>query len=332
MEKASNSQRDFFQQIKNSLPAHLSLVDEIAALLNISTDSAYRRIRGEKPILFDEIKTLCAHYIISLDQFFHMETDSFIFKGKLPQHSDHFFETWLKDVLKNYSSINSFEKKHIYFLNKDMPFHSFFQVPELAKFKFFLWMRSFMQYEDLKGKKFTLKDDYSMYEQLGTKIARVTNQIPSTEIWNYECINATIRQIEFYRETNIFQSNEEIALLYVRLEELVTHFERQAEIGKKYLFGESPNGQSADYQLYLNELFLGDNTVIAELENQKYTFLNHSVLHIVSTNDQRFCNYTYDAMKNMIRKSIRISQDGEKVRSRFFHSLLRKIQKRKDSL
>ena len=51
-------QQKFFLEIKNQLPSHLSLVDEIADLLNISPDSAYRRIRGEKPIDFEEIKKL----------------------------------------------------------------------------------------------------------------------------------------------------------------------------------------------------------------------------------------------------------------------------------
>ena len=43
-------QGNFFKQIKQNLPAHLSLADEVAELLNISQDSAYRRIRGEKSL------------------------------------------------------------------------------------------------------------------------------------------------------------------------------------------------------------------------------------------------------------------------------------------
>lgn len=41
-------QQHFFDHIKERLPTHLSLVDEVAELLSISNDSAYRRIRGEK--------------------------------------------------------------------------------------------------------------------------------------------------------------------------------------------------------------------------------------------------------------------------------------------
>ena len=36
----------FFQHLKSKMPAHLSMVEEVAELLGISIDSAYRRIRG----------------------------------------------------------------------------------------------------------------------------------------------------------------------------------------------------------------------------------------------------------------------------------------------
>ena len=56
--KTVTIQEDFFRQIKQKLPSHLSMADEIATLLNISQDSAYRRIRGEKPLTIDEIQLL----------------------------------------------------------------------------------------------------------------------------------------------------------------------------------------------------------------------------------------------------------------------------------
>ena len=61
----------FFNHIKNLLPTHLSLAEEVAEVLNISTDSAYRRIRGEKELPLEEAKKLCIKYHISLDQFLH---------------------------------------------------------------------------------------------------------------------------------------------------------------------------------------------------------------------------------------------------------------------
>jgi hypothetical protein len=39
-------QQLFFHHIKERMPDHLSLVDEVAELLNMSNDSAYRRFAG----------------------------------------------------------------------------------------------------------------------------------------------------------------------------------------------------------------------------------------------------------------------------------------------
>ena len=116
----SSTQQLFFQHLKGKLPQHISIVDEVAELLNISNDSAYRRIRAEKPISFEELQKLCVHYKVSLDQFLNIQSDAFIFTGKLDNDINFGFENWLEEVLKQYSIISSFEKKHIYFLLKDL--------------------------------------------------------------------------------------------------------------------------------------------------------------------------------------------------------------------
>ena len=60
----NNVQVLLFQHIKALLPPQLSVVEEIAGVLEISTDSAYRRIRGEKPISFEDLQKLCTRYLI----------------------------------------------------------------------------------------------------------------------------------------------------------------------------------------------------------------------------------------------------------------------------
>jgi len=72
----------FFQYIKSKLPSHLSLVDALADLLEISNDSAYRRIRGEKVISLEEIAKIASHFKLSVDQLLSLKTsDAKIFSG-----------------------------------------------------------------------------------------------------------------------------------------------------------------------------------------------------------------------------------------------------------
>lgn len=59
-----------FEQIQKSLPPHAALVNEISDSLKIGVDSAYRRIRGDKLINFEEAVTLCNRFGISLNGVF----------------------------------------------------------------------------------------------------------------------------------------------------------------------------------------------------------------------------------------------------------------------
>jgi hypothetical protein len=322
----SNTQLLFFQQIKSVLPAHISFVDDVAGLLDISNDSAYRRIRGEKPISLDEMQKLANNYKISIDQFLHIQSDSFIFSGELARAGENIFEKWMENVLKQVTFINSFKSRHLYYLAKDLPIMEQFMEPDLLAFKSFLWRRSILHYESMKGLKFSLKDAVPEHMELGKKIEQVYTQIPTTEIWNLESINSTIRQIEFYREANMFESEEDVKKVYEAVLRLINHLEHQAETGLKFRIGEKPNSSAAPYNLLWNDLVLGDNTVLAEMDGRKITILNHSVINFINTSDERFNTYMFDTMQNLIKRSTQLSNVGEKERYRFFNRIRDKMK------
>ena len=48
-------QKEFLQRVKSRLPENMSFVDELAELFSVSNDSAYRRIRGETALTFEEL-------------------------------------------------------------------------------------------------------------------------------------------------------------------------------------------------------------------------------------------------------------------------------------
>jgi BetR domain len=320
--EATNIQIRFFQHLKALLPPHIAMVDEVADLLEISNDSAYRRIRGEKPIDLQETYKLCSHFKISMDQLLHLQSDAFIFSGILRNASDNNFEKWLENFHRQFEFVNSFERKHLNYLMKDIPPFVHFHIPELASFKFFFWMKSILHNEDLKGAKFSFNDPgYEKFHIISKKIIQIYSQIPTTEIWNIESINSSLRQIEFYREAGSFKNIEDVKLLYDKTEELINHIEKQAELGVKFNIGQKPAANAAEYRLFVNELILGDNTILAELNNTRITFLNHSVLYFVSTRDERFNTAMFISLENLIKKSTMISKIGEKERVAFFNRL-----------
>ncbi len=326
-------QQVFFQKIKEAMPPHISFVDDIAEVLGITNDSVYRRLRGEKPISLDEVCKICSHYKVSMDQFLNIQTDAFTFRGLLNDSSENSFEAYLQQIKRTFQMFLTYKDRKLTILMKDIPPMVHFQVPELAIFKFYFWLKSILLYESMKGIKFNMDDERLVkYLSTGSDIIELYNSVDITEIWNLESVNSSIRQINFYHEAGLIKDKATTFLLYEKLEELINHIEHQAETGFKFGIGKSHSTHSASYRLFVNELILGDNTYLAELNGSKMVFLNHSVLYFVATSDEKFTKVMADNLQNLERKSTMISTVGEKERTLFFNSIRKKIQYRKDLL
>jgi hypothetical protein len=113
--------------------------------------------------------------------------------------------------------------------------------------------------------------------------------------------------------------------MYECLQKSIDHIEKQAEAGYKFQLNGKPLQSAPAYKLFVNEFVIGDNTVLAILNDIKVVYLNHTVLNVIMTKDTAFTEYTYQHFQNIVRKSTLISDVGEKERSRFFNTMREKI-------
>src|SRR5258705_9051267 len=102
------SQEFLFQRIKELLPPHASLVDTVANILNVSSESVYRRIRGETPLVLDEARELCAHFKLSLDQILNVRGGGTMFQNVRIDLKNYSYEKYLTDLVKLVKYIGSF--------------------------------------------------------------------------------------------------------------------------------------------------------------------------------------------------------------------------------
>ena len=144
----------FMQQIKDRLTPGTPLVDELAELLNVSNDSAYRRIRGETQLALDEVELLAAKYGISIDALFGIQSNAITFNYRALNSTGFGMVEYIQDVLENMQIINSFEDRKMFYSAKDIPLFHLFQVPEIAAFKTFLWMKTIAGFPELENVKF----------------------------------------------------------------------------------------------------------------------------------------------------------------------------------
>lgn len=311
------------------LPANISFADAIADLLHISTDSAYRRIRGEKSISFEEIQKLSSHYSISLDTMLKIDSDSTVFRGSWLGPHNFNFEQYLNNLLFYATSIAKGDKKMIYYEAKDFPPFHYFHFTELAAFKYFFWMKTILNYPQCSKMHFEDNELEGLLHKTGVEIVRTYNKIPGAEIWSEDTINSTIRQIEYYRDMGVFRKKESIALLYEQLSALLDHVKDQAECGEKLASGQKAYG-GPQFQLYYNEAYLGHNTILTETDGLETVFINHGVLNLMTTHDPVFCANTRRYFENTMKKSALISSVNDKERNRFFNSMQQKVSEARD--
>lgn len=328
----TNIQQQLFQVIKSRLAADVSVADEVAALLDISTDSAYRRMRCEKPVTFDELYKLSMHYRISLDQLMNIETGSFMFQGNLLNSKTFRFDAYFKGALHDMSYFNSFKQKEYYCLCKDIPIFYHFLFSEIAAFKYFFWMKSIFDFPEYANKKFSFDLYPEEMAATGEKILDVYNEIPSVELWNVENINIAIRQIEFYRDSQMFKSDKDALRIYEAWEKVIAHIEKQAARGYKYKYNDKEMKPLSDYKVYFNEVMLGDNSMMVILDGVKTAIISHTVINYMLTRNVTFCENMYSYIQSLARRSTLISEVSEKERSRFFRILREKIERRKEAL
>lgn len=323
--EATGPQQQVFQHIKSILPAHLTLVDVIAEQLNISNDSAYRRIRGEKPLSLDELQILAAHFKFSIDQLLQIKSDAFVFTGRITNNADFKYENWLEAVAQHLQFFLSFKPNHLFYLAKEVPFYYYFIVPELAAFKSFFFMKSILYYDNWKQVKFSVNDDYSKYHDLMKKCSELFATLPSTEVWSIENITSTLHQIEFYRATGAMQSDEDALIVLDKMNLLIDHLELQAEYGVKLRFGQDPATGTVQFKMFINEIIMGDNMQLMQLGNKYMTAINHSVLNFITTMDESFNDYSKKMLDNLAQKSTLISGVNQKERLMFFNRLRAKV-------
>src|SRR5262249_5676833 len=144
--------------LKETLPPHISMIDELCDLMELSADSVYRRVRGEKPITLDELKTISEHYHLSIDHLLQLQNESVLFQAPEINQKYEGFVDYLKGMLRQFKFFNSFKTKEIQYLSKDIPFWYFYLFPELAAFKTFFWRKTINNHPELADKRFSLAE------------------------------------------------------------------------------------------------------------------------------------------------------------------------------
>lgn len=318
--KAAPIQTTFIQKLKEYISPKVGLAEELAEILDISIDSAYRRIRGETDLSIDEIYKITKKHNISIDSIFSNYGDSVTFTYTKLTDDAHNFEKYVQRVYGHVKTISAFSEKKITYIAEEVPlFYSFFS-DKLIQFKFFYWQRSVLNVPDFQGKKF----EFGLIPDEQIKLAKSAfeeyKKIPSAEVWTNETILTIIKQVDFYVDSGVFKHKEDALQIVEEIRKMAKYVEQCAETCRKEI-----GSQTENYALYNSEVVLGTNCIYINTGEAKYAYITFNTFNSLTTNNVEFCDETDHWVKNIIKKSTLISGVAEKQRYQFFSKMYKNI-------
>lgn len=328
MKKTDSSQQLFIERIKQSLPASHSLVDELSDLLELSSDSAYRRIRGETAFTLDEIIKICNAYKISFDSFTAQQSGVVNFYYAQPKNEQSGMIEYLQRILDDMKAIDRATEKEIIYAAEDIPIFHLFKFPELASFKIFYWMKSVMNVSELEGKKYDQSSLVPEIFECGKQILELYKRIPSIEIWSDRTISSIVKQIDYYHEAGLFEKKNDGIFLCDVLSSALYDIQKQAEKTTKV----DVAGYEGNFVLYNSDNELGNNYILVNIPGMKRVYLRHHTFNNMITTNSAFCNETEQWLKGIIKKSSLISGVSEKQRNRYFITAQEQVAQLKQRL
>lgn len=322
MNQARNLQINFLARIEDVLPTNTSLVHEMAELLEISTDSAYRRMRGDTSLTIFEVIKLSEHFKVSFESVNSSETGAVTFSYARLGEKEGGFREFLLYLRSRLERMDKSENKYIKYVSEDVPVIYNYKYPELAAFKMFYWMKSIMNVPELEQVKFSNSVIPSDIKTIGKEIAELYSRIPSIEIWTDTTIISIVKQIEFYFESGLFATTEDFLSVCRALRTEIEDIQKQAETeSKRMVENDGEWVPDKNYTLYFSDIELTNNCVLLSMGDVKNVFLGHQTFNTMDTSNVGYCQDTERWMDNIIKKSNLISGVSEKLRYQFFNKM-----------
>lgn len=323
-QNALTIQLAFVQKLKELAPANASLADEIAELLNVSADSAYRRLRGETSISLDEAVAICNHFKVPFSAFTESLAGLVTFRYKELDDDEESLYKYLKGLEETLDMLMLANEKKIVYGMTDIPILHQLGFREIGSFKMFYWMRALMGVKSLEAKKFNPNIVSPDLQRVGSSVYTKYKKVPSIEIWSDDLLFPTLKQIEYSWDSGWFDSQEIALSVCENLREMLFNAREMAETGSKIQTGDD---RPLNYQLYFSELLIGNNTIMAHSDNLRAVYLSHHTFNNINTTNEEFCNQTEEWLEKHIKKSTLISGTAEKQRMKFFNLLERNVDK-----
>ncbi|MCK0180330.1 hypothetical protein MWU50_13600 [Flavobacteriaceae bacterium S0862] len=322
-------QEQFIKYLKTKVQDNTSFVEEIASVLDIGYDAAYRRVNSKTSLSLEESVKLAKYYKISLNKLFEVGSKSTILADLSPPiHNKQGLEMWLKQSYNSVFPLTKLKSSSIIYSAKDIPLFHTLKDSYLSRYKIYVWLKD-VDPEMIRNKvsfdNFIKNISESLLEN-AFKLGEVYKDINITEIWNNTTINGTLQQVLYYFEAGML-SKELALLICTDIEDVIRHVEKQAI--QQSLIGSQ---NKAIYNLYINDIHTMSNTIMVKTPYQKVFFTPFTVISYFKIEHQPTCELMFEFFEKQMSISKLLVNAGEKDRSLFFNRMHQKINRLRERI
>lgn len=316
-------QKQFFKYLKAKSADNTSFLEEIASVLDIGYDAAYRRVNLKTNLSLEESVTLARHYKVSLNKLFEVGNQNTIVTELPPQPSNiEALELWLKASLQNVQALSKLKGTEVLYSAKDIPLFHTLNDSLLTRYKMYVWLKDINV--EMAQSKITFdewKDTIpNSLLEAAYKVSDVYKGVSITEIWNETTITGSLQQVLYYFETGLVSTK--LALhICEDISQVINHIEEQT-------IAQSLSGANSDtfFHLYRCDLHTLHNTIMFSSKIGKVFFQPFTVIRYFKIDHPETCELQYEFFQKMMRNSKLLANAGERDRTLFFNKIHKKIE------
>ncbi len=315
-------QEQFIKYLKAKTQDNTSFIEEIASVLDIGYDAAYRRVNNKTNLSLEESVILARHYKISLNKLFEVGSQNTILAELSPNPNDKKgLELWFKQSLINVNPLTKLKSAEIIWSGKDISLFRTLTDSYLTRYKMYVWLKD-LNVEMAKSK--ITFDDWvktipDSLLQSAFDLSEVYKNINITELWNENTVNGSLQQVLYYFEAGLL-SKDTALLICDDIHEVINNIEEQTIQQTINI-----SGKEKFFRVYKCDLHTLTNTIMIVTSFQKVFFSPFTVLSYFKIEHKETCEMMYEFLQKQKSNSKLLATAGEKDRTLFFNKIHQKI-------
>lgn len=317
----SLDQIEFFNDIKTISTMQSSLPAVIAEILNISIDSAYRRMRGETPLILPEIVKICDHFNASFSYGKNTSLNNelkFYYKSLCNDRQPLVdLIGCLEDLQHNLERIQEDEESITYLTLTDIPILYLYKYRKLTNFRIKVW------FKEMTGRDITKTEGYQEnFEKLLVILQKLYLQVKRNrhvEIWSNQTIDDLLGSINYHYQMGELRDESETKELFEELNLFLSNTYEEAN-------------SHTHCEMYFSEMELSNGYMVSQGGMEKLSVIKLFSINSIITFDEVLFDDIKHWIDLIVNNSVLINKSNRKQRHLYFSNLMSSVKQKLEML